>query len=53
MMSTLPLKIIRTRFYDNMSTIEKQFGVSRRRIMQINHLDSEHINPGTSITIPF
>ena len=46
-------KIIRTRFYDNMSTIEKQFGVSRRRIMQINHLDSEHINPGTSITIPF
>ena len=46
-------KILKTRYFDNLATLEKHFGVSRHRLMIINNLKSPHFAPGTNITIPF
>lgn len=46
-------KILKTRYYDNLATLEKHFGVSRHRLMIINNLKTPHFAPGTNITIPF
>ena len=46
-------KILKTRYFDNLATLEKQYGTSQRRIMIVNNLHSSHIAPGTNITIPF
>ena len=46
-------KILKSRYYDNVSTFEMLYGANRKRIMTINNLTSPHISPGTTITIPF
>lgn len=46
-------KILKTRYFDNLATLEKHFGVSRHRLMIINNLKTPHFAPGTNITIPF
>lgn len=46
-------KILKTRYYDNLATLERLYGTSRHRIMIINNLQSPHITPGTNLTIPF
>ncbi|MCQ2975360.1 MAG: protein phosphatase 2C domain-containing protein [Bacteroidales bacterium] len=45
-------KIVKTRFYDNVITLEKQFNIDRKRLMTINKLNTYNINPGTEIVIP-
>ena len=46
-------KILKTRYFDNLATLEKQYGTSQRRIMIVNKFQSTHVAPGTNITIPF
>ena len=46
-------KILKTRYFDNLATLEKQYGTSQRRIMIVNNFHSTHVAPGTNITIPF